>query len=125
MNNHDPKLGAGRTGSNPAGHDRVAHDRAAYQPAAHEPNDPTRAPDNGRGGYVLLAAVAGAALIGGVLYFGMPRTDVPEQAVTPAPIERTLTDTPVGPNALPAADRPASLPMPADPAAPAPTAPQE
>lgn len=108
MNNYDPNLGPGRSG--------------------YDPTDPYRTPDNGRSGYVLLAAVAGIALVGGFLYFGNPQNTIgPEQAQAPAPIERTVTDTPA---ATPNADRPAAIPLPANPApAPAPTsapaAPQE
>lgn len=109
MSNYDPNLGPGRPG--------------------YDPTDPYRTPDNGRSSSVLLAAVAGIALVGGFLYFGNPqnRTVGPEQAQAPAPIERTVTDTPA---ANPDADRPAAIPLPANPApAPAPTsapaAPQE
>jgi hypothetical protein len=110
MNNHDPRLGAGRPG---------------LDPAADAPRDPTGPPDDGRPGYVMLAALAAAALVGGFLYFGMPRNDLPEQARAPIPAERTLTDDPEAPTALPTADRPASIPMPANPAAPGPAVPQE
>lgn len=107
MSNYDPNLGPGRSG--------------------YDPTDPYRTPDNGRPGYVLLAALAGIALVGGFLYFGNPdnRSVGPEQAQAPAPIERTVTDRPA---ANPDADRPAAIPLPANPANPAPgtpAAPQE
>ncbi len=105
MSNYDPNLGPGRPG--------------------YDPTDPYRAPDDGRPGYILLAALAGVALVGGFLYFGNPQNSTigPEQAQTPAPIERTVTDTPTTPNV----DRPAAVPLPANPTTPAPTpaAPQE
>jgi len=104
MSNYDPNLGPGRPG--------------------YDPTDPYRAPESGRPGYVLLAALAGVALVGGFLYFGNPQNSTigPEQAQAPAPIERTVTDTPTTPNA----DRPAAIPLPADPApATTPAAPQE
>ncbi len=103
MSDYDPNLGPGRFG--------------------HDPKDPNRAPDDGRPGYVLLAVLAGVALVGGFLYFGNPQNaSGPEQAQAPAPIERTVRDTPAATNA----DRPAAIPMPANPAnpaAPAPVAP--
>lgn len=107
MNNYDPNLGPGRSG--------------------YDPTDPHRAPDNGRPGYVLLAALAGVALVGGFLYFGNPQNNAigPEQAQAPAPIERTVTDTPP---ANPDADRPAAVPVNPAPApipTPTPAAPQE
>lgn len=109
MSNYDPNLGPGRPG--------------------YDPTDPSRdAPDSGRPGYVLLAALAGIALVGGFLYFGNPQNSTigPEQAQAPAPIERTVTDTPP---TTPNVDRPASIPLPADSATPAPAptpaAPQE
>jgi len=110
MNDHDPNLNPGRPG---------------YDPLNRQA-DPYRAPDDGRPGYVLLAALAGVALIGGFLYFGNPQNSAaPEQAQAPAPIERTVTDTP----AVTPTDRPAAIPLPTDPARPAPatprTAPQE
>lgn len=76
MSNYDPNLGPGRPG--------------------YDPTDPYRAPDSGRPGYILLAALAGVALVGGFLYFGNPQNGTigPEQARAPAPIERTVTDTP-------------------------------
>jgi hypothetical protein len=114
MSNHDPRPGASRPGPDPA---------------ADAPRDPTGPPDDGRPGYVMLAALAAAALMGGFLYFGMPRNDVPAQALVPIPAERTLTDNPGAPTALPPADRPASIAIPANPAtnpvAPGPAAPQE
>ena len=103
MSNYDPNPGPGRPG--------------------YDPTDPYEAPNNGRPGYILLAALAGVALVGGFLYFGNPQNSAigPEQAQAPAPIERTVTDTPG------VTDRPASIPLPANPATPAPTpaAPQE
>jgi len=104
MNNYDPNLGPGRSG--------------------YDPTDPYRTPDSGRSGYVLLAALAGIALVGGFLYFGNPQNTIgPEQAQAPAPIERTVTDTPA---ATPEADRPAAVPVnPAPAPAPTPAAPQE
>lgn len=109
MSDYDPNLGPGRFG--------------------YDPKDPYRAPDDGRPGYVLLAVLAGVALVGGFLYFGNPQNAGPEQAQAPAPIERTLTDNPANPTATPNPDRPAAIPMPANPATPAPatprTAPQE
>lgn len=100
MSDYDPNLGPGRPG--------------------YDPTDPYRAPDSGRPGFVLLAALAGVALIGGFLYFGNPQnTTGPEQAQAPAPIERTVTDTPAS---TPNADRPAAIPLPANPATPAPAA---
>lgn len=106
MSDYDPNLGPGRFGN--------------------DPKDPYRAPDDGRPGYVLLAILAGVALVGGFLYFGNPQNaSVPEQAQAPTPIERTVRDTPAATNP----DRPAAIPLPANPAAPAPatprTAPQE
>lgn len=76
MTNYDPSAGPGRP--------------------AHDPTDPDRAPDDGRPGYVLLAALAATLLVGGFLYFGNPMNDAvgPDQAQAPAPIERTVTDTP-------------------------------
>ncbi len=76
MSNYDPTQGPGRP--------------------AHDPTDPYRAPDNGRPGFMLLAALAAVALVGGFLYFGNPQNTAigPEQAQAPAPIERTVTDTP-------------------------------
>lgn len=101
MSDYDPNLGPGRVG--------------------YDPTDPYRAPDDGRPGYVLLAVLAGVALVGGFLYFGNPQNSAaPEQAQAPAPIERTVTDTPAATNT----DRPTSIPMPADPARPAPAAPR-
>lgn len=110
MNDYDPNLNPGRPGYDPLNRNA----------------DPYRAPDDGRPGYVLLAALAGVALIGGFLYFGNPQNSAaPEQAQAPAPIERTVTDTP----AATTTDRPAAIPLPANPAGPAPatprTAPQE
>lgn len=107
MNNYDPNLNPGRPG--------------------YDPTDPYTTPDNGRPGYILLAALAGVALVGGFLYFGNPQnTSFPEQAQAPAPIERTVMETPA---ATPNVDRPASIPLPANPASPAPAttpaAPQE
>lgn len=108
MSNYDPNPGPGRPGYNPT--------------------DPDDAPNNGRPGYILLAALAGVALVGGFLYFGTPQNGTigPEQAQAPAPIERTVTDRP---GLTPYADRPASIPLPANPATPAPAtapaAPQE
>lgn len=108
MSNYDPNLGPGRPG--------------------YDPTDPYEAPNNGRPGYILLAAIAGVALVGGFLYFGNPQNNTlgPEQAQAPAPIERTVTDTP---GVTPDADRPAAIPLPANPATPAPAttpaAPQE
>ena len=102
MSNYDPNLGPGRPG--------------------YDPTDPSHtAPESGRPGYILLAAVAGVALVGGFLYFGNPQNSPigPEQAQAPAPIERTLTDMPA---ATPDADRPAAIPLPARPATPAPAA---
>lgn len=104
MSNYDPNLGPGRSG--------------------YDPTDPYRAPDNGRPGYILLAALAGVALVGGFLYFGTPQNGNigPEQAQAPAPIERTVTETPAAPDA----DRPAAIPLPANPApAATPAAPEE
>ena len=82
MSNYDPNLGPGRPG--------------------YDPSDPYEAPNDGRPGYILLAAIAGVALVGGFLYFGNPQTSAigPEQAQ--APIERTVTDTPA-PAPMPAA----------------------
>ena len=106
MSDYDPNLGPGRFG--------------------YDPKDRYRAPDDGRPGYVLLAVLAGVALVGGFLYFGNPQNGAPEQAQAPIATERTLTDNPGAPAAT---DRPAAIPMPANPAAPAPasprTAPQE
>ncbi|TAJ86380.1 MAG: hypothetical protein EPO10_00110 [Reyranella sp.] len=107
MSDYDPNLGPGRFG--------------------YDPKDPYRAPHDGRPGYILLAALAGVALVGGFLYFGNPQNSAgPEQAQAPAPIERTVTDRPA---ATPDADRPAAVPLPANPASPAPAtspaAPQE
>jgi len=108
MSNYDPNPGPGRPGYNPT--------------------DPDDAPNNGRPGYILLAALAGVALVGGFLYFGTPQNGTigPEQAQAPAPIERTVTDRP---GLTPDVDRPASIPLPANPATPAPAtapaAPQE
>lgn len=102
MSNYDPNLGPGRPG--------------------YDPTDPYRAPDSGRPGYILLAALAGVALVGGFLYFGNPQNGAigPEQAQAPTPVERTVTDTPATPNA----DR--TIPLPANPTpAPTPAAPQE
>ena len=112
MSNYDPNLGPGRPG---------------YDPTDPYHADPYRDPDSGRPGYVLLAALAGVALVGGFLYFGMPHESRVEQAQAPAPIERTVTQTPA---ATPGADRPAALPAsPTDPSTPAPAttpaAPQE
>lgn len=101
MSDYDPNLGPGRFG--------------------YDPKDPYRAPDDRRPGYVLLAALAGVALVGGFLYFGNPQnTTGPEQAQAPAPIERTMTDPPA---ATPDANRPAAVPLPANPASPAPATP--
>lgn len=101
MNNYDPNLNPGRPG--------------------YDPTDPYQAPESGRPGIILLATLAGVALIGGFLYFGNPQnTSGPEQAQAPAPIERTVTDTPTTPNV----DRPAAIPLPTNPA-PTPAAPQE
>ena len=93
----------------------------------YDHKDPYRAPDEGSGpGLTLLALLAGVALVGGFLYFGNPENSSgPEQAQAPAPIERTVTDTPANPtatpNPAPGADRPAAIPMnPATPATPAP-----
>lgn len=103
MSDYDPNLGPGRLG--------------------YDPKDPYRAPHDGRPGYILLAVLAGVALVGGFLYFGNPQnSNGPEQAQ--APIERTVTGTPMTPGANDP-DRPASIPIPANPAAPAPAAPQE
>ncbi|WP_289297308.1 hypothetical protein [uncultured Reyranella sp.] len=104
MSDYDPNLGPGRLG--------------------YDPKDPYRAPDDGRPGYILLAVLAGVALVGGFLYFGNPQNSTgPEQAQ--APIERTVTETPMTPGAT-NPDRPASIPMPATPAPAAPqAAPQE
>ena len=106
MSDYDPNLGPGRFG--------------------YDPKDPYRAPDDGRPGYVLLAVLAGVALVGGFLYFGNPQNGAPEQAQAPIATERTLTDNPGAPTVT---DRPAAIPLPANPAAPAPatprTAPQE
>lgn len=108
MSDYDPNLGPGRPG---------------YDPLNRQA-DPYRAPDDGRPGYVLLAVLAGVALVGGFLYFGNPQNSMgPEQAQAPAPIERTVTETPATPGAT-NPDRPAAIPMPANPAAPAPAAPQ-
>ena len=76
MSNYDPTQGPSRPG--------------------YDPTDPYRTPDNGRPGYILLAALAAVVLVGGFLYFGNPMNALigPEQAQTPAPIERTVTDTP-------------------------------
>ncbi|MDB5487403.1 MAG: hypothetical protein JWQ58_1118 [Reyranella sp.] len=101
MSDYDPNLGSGRFG--------------------YDPKDPYRAPDDGRPGYVLLAVLAGVALVGGFLYFGNPQNGAPEQAQAPIATERTLTDTPRAPAA---ADRPTAVPMPANPAAPAPASPR-
>lgn len=100
MSDYDPNLGRNRFGN--------------------DPQDPYRAPDEGRPGYILLAALAGVALVGGFLYFGNPQNSAPEQAQAPITTERTLTDTPAAPNP----DRPAAIPMPANPATPAPAAPR-
>jgi hypothetical protein len=109
MSDYDPNLGPGRPG--------------------YDPTDPYRgraAPDDGRPGYVLLAVLAGVALVGGFLYFGNPQNAPnPEQAQAPAPIERTVRDTPPMMPGSTNPDRPAAIPMPANPAAPAPAAPQE
>lgn len=105
MSNYDPNLGPRRSG--------------------YDPSDPYEAPNNGRPGYVLLAALAGIALVGGFLYFGNPMNDGigREQAQAPAPIERTVTDTPA---ATPNAEAPAAIPLPANPApAATPASPQE
>jgi len=97
MSDDDPNLGPGRPG---------------YDPLNRQA-DPYRAPDDGRPGYVLFAALAGVALVGGFLYFGNPQNSInPGQAQAPAPIERTVTETP------------AAIPMPANPAAPTPAVPQ-
>ena len=105
MSDYDPNLGPARPG--------------------YDARDPYRAPDDGRPGYVLLAVLAGVALVGGFLYFGNPQNvSAPEQAQAPAPIERTLQETPMTPGAT-NPDRPASIPIPADPANPAPVTPQE
>jgi len=95
--------------------------RPGFDPADPYRADPYRTPDEGRPGYVLLAVLAGVALVGGFLYYGMPQNSAgPEQAQAPAPIERTVTDTPA---ATPNIDRPASIPVtPANPATPAPDA---
>lgn len=83
MSNYDPTQGPSRPG--------------------HDPTDPYRTPDNGRPGYILLAALAAVVLVGGFLYFGNPMNALigPEQAQTPAPIERTVTDTPAPTPAAP------------------------
>lgn len=85
MSNYDPNPGPGRS--------------------SYDPTHPSyRAPDNGRPGYILLAALAAVVLVGGFLYFGNPMNGTigPEQAQAPAPIERTVTDTPA-PAPMPAA----------------------
>jgi len=81
MSNYDPNLGPGRPG--------------------YDPTHPYEAPSDGRPGYILLAALAGVALVGGFLYFGNPQNSAigPEQAQ--APVERAVTDTPA-PAPLPA-----------------------
>lgn len=108
MSDYDPNLNPGRPG---------------YDPLNRQA-DPYRAPDDGRPGYMLLAALAGVALVGGFLYFGNPQNSPgPEQAQAPAAIERTVTDTPMNPAAT-NPDRPASIPIPANPERTAPTAPQ-
>lgn len=101
MSDYDPNLGPGRPG--------------------FDPRDPYRAPDEGSGpGLTLLALLAGVALVGGFLYFGNPQNSTgPEQAQAPAPIERTVTDTPAAtPSPALSADTPAAVPLPANPAAP-------
>ncbi len=105
MSDYDPNLGPGRFG--------------------YDPKEPYRAPDEGNGpGLTLLAILAGVALVGGFLYFGNPQNSTgPEQAQAPAPIERTVTETPAVPGAT-TPERPAAIPLPANPAAPAPAAPQ-
>ena len=109
MSDYDPNLGPNRFG--------------------YDPKDPYRAPDEGSGpGLTLLAILAGVALVGGFLYFGNPQNaSGPEQAQAPAPIERTVTNTPANPTATSNPDRPAAVPIPANPAAtPSPgPAPQE
>jgi hypothetical protein len=99
MSDYDPNLGPGRFG--------------------YDSKDPYRAPDDGgTPGYTLLAILAGVALVGGFLYFGNPQNAGPEQAQAPAPIERTVTDSPANPAATPNPDRPAAIPLPANPATP-------
>lgn len=99
------------------------------------PNGPDRygrydtdpAMGSGRSGLVLLAGLAGVALIGGFLYFGNPQNaSAPQQAQAPTTTERTLTETPASPNQ----DRPAlgntvTPDAPAAPMTPAPATPQE
>lgn len=109
MSDYNPNLGPGP--------DRYG--RYDYQ----DPNN------DGRSGLVLLAVLAGIALVGGFLYFGNPQNSIgTEQAE--APIERTITE-PAAPNAAPLQrmpDRPTApteaTPAPAPQPAPAP-APQE
>ena len=64
MSDYDPNLGPGRPG---------------YDPLNRQA-DPYRAPDDGRPGYVLLAVLAGVALVGGFLYFGNPQNSIGSRA---------------------------------------------
>lgn len=60
-------------------------------------------PGNSRAGYVLLAMLAGVALVGGYLYFGTPQTHNDQQAQLP---DRTITAPAPEAPALPGGNAP-------------------
>ena len=75
--------------------------------------DYTADPGSGRSGYILLAVMAGVALVGGLLYFGNPQND--QTARAPETTINTPAEQPAAP-AIP--KRPAQPATPAAPAAP-------
>lgn len=88
MSDYDPNLG--RT---PGGPNRYGQ---------YEYRDPS---EDGRSGVVLLAVLAGVALVGGFLYFGNPQNSTgTDQAQAPAAQEQTLQRPPdAAPGAAPIA----------------------
>ena len=108
MSDYNPNLG-------PNGPDRYG--RYDTDPAA----------GSGRSGLVLLAGLAGVALVGGFLYFGNPQNgSAPQQAQAPIATERTLTETPATPNPDRSGGGDTIQPAaPTAPMSPAPATPQE
>lgn len=106
MSDYDPNLGRTPGGTNRYGQ--------------YEYRDPA---EDGRPGVVLLAVLAGVALVGGFLYFGNPQNSTgTEQAQVPAQeqsIQRApATEPRVIPQATPATPTSPAAPTDAAPAAP-------
>lgn len=89
MSDYDPNLGRTPGGTNRYGQ--------------YEYRDPA---DDGRPGVVLLAVLAGVALVGGFLYFGNPQNSMSyDQAQAPIAQEQPLQRAPAEPAAPAAAPR--------------------